>query len=46
MIRPSEVDVLVGDGTKAKEVLGWVPKTSFKQLVELMVENDLRIESI
>ena len=46
MIRPSEVDVLVGDGTKAKEVLGWVPKTSFKQLVALMVENDLRIESI
>lgn len=46
MIRPSEVDLLVGDGTKAKEVLGWVPKTSFNQLVELMVENDLRVESI
>jgi len=45
MIRPSEVDLLVGDGTKAKKVLGWVPKTSFKQLVALMVENDLRIES-
>lgn len=45
MIRPSEVDLLVGDGTKAKEVLDWVPKTSFNQLVELMVENDLRIES-
>ena len=46
MIRPSEVDLLVGDGTKAKEVLGWVPKTSFNQLVALMVENDLRVESI
>ena len=45
MIRPSEVDLLVGDGTKAKEVLGWVPKTSFKKLVALMVENDLKIES-
>jgi GDPmannose 4,6-dehydratase len=45
MIRPSEVDLLVGDGTKAKEVLGWAPKTSFKQLVALMVENDLKIES-
>jgi GDPmannose 4,6-dehydratase len=45
MIRPSEVDLLVGDGTKAKEVLGWVPKTSFNQLVALMVENDLKLES-
>jgi GDPmannose 4,6-dehydratase len=45
MIRPSEVDLLVGDGTKAKEVLGWVPKTSFKELVALMVENDLKAEN-
>jgi GDPmannose 4,6-dehydratase len=45
MIRPSEVDLLVGDGTKAREVLGWAPKTSFEQLVALMVENDLKIES-
>jgi GDPmannose 4,6-dehydratase len=45
MVRPSEVDLLVGDGTKAKESLGWVPKTSFKELVALMVENDLKIES-
>lgn len=45
MIRPSEVDLLVGDGTKAAKVLGWTPKTSFKQLVALMVENDLKIES-
>jgi GDPmannose 4,6-dehydratase len=46
MIRPSEVDLLVGDGTKAKNVLGWVPKTSFKELVALMVENDLKAENI
>lgn len=45
MVRPSEVDLLVGDGTKAKELLGWVPKTSFKELVALMVKNDLKIES-
>jgi len=46
MIRPSEVDLLVGDGTKAKNILGWVPKTSFKELVALMVENDLKAENI
>lgn len=45
MARPSEVDLLVGDATKAREVLGWAPKTSFSQLVALMVENDLRIEA-
>jgi GDPmannose 4,6-dehydratase len=46
MIRPSEVDLLVGDGTKAKNVLGWVPQTSLKELVALMVENDLYLESL
>ena len=34
--RPAEVDSLLGDATKAKEVLGWEPKTSFKELVEDM----------
>lgn len=43
-LRPSEVDLLVGDATKAREVLGWVPKVSFTELVQIMVENDLRIE--
>jgi GDPmannose 4,6-dehydratase len=43
-LRPSEVDLLVGDATKAREVLGWVPKVSFKELVQIMVDNDLRIE--
>ena len=45
MKRPSEVDLLVGDASKAKKVLGWGPTTSFNQLVGLMVENDLILES-
>ena len=45
MKRPSEVDLLVGDASKAKEVLGWQPTTSFNQLVGLMVENDLILET-
>ncbi len=45
MKRPSEVDLLVGDATKAKNVLKWEPTTSFNQLVALMVENDLIQES-
>ena len=40
--RPSEVDVLQGDATKAKLLLGWEPKVKFKQLVLLMVEEELR----
>ena len=39
--RPAEVDVLVGDWSKAKKQLGWEPKTSFKELVALMVDADL-----
>lgn len=42
--RPAEVDHLIGDPAKAKEKLGWVPKTSFDELVRLMVESDLEIE--
>jgi GDPmannose 4,6-dehydratase len=38
--RPTEVDVLVGDATKAKEKLGWQPKTKFKELVKIMVDAD------
>jgi len=45
MERPSEVDTLIGDATKAKKVLGWSPTVSFKELVHLMVENDLELES-
>ncbi|MDP6648927.1 MAG: GDP-mannose 4,6-dehydratase [Acidimicrobiales bacterium] len=39
--RPAEVDLLVGDSAKAEERLGWVPQTSFTELVEMMVDNDL-----
>jgi GDPmannose 4,6-dehydratase len=40
--RPSEVDLLIGDYSKAKEKLGWEPKIKFKQLIELMVEDELK----
>ena len=40
-MRPAEVDFLKGDASKAKEKLGWFPKTSFKELVKMMVEADL-----
>ena len=39
--RPTEVDVLVGDYSKAKEVLGWEPKTKVEELCRIMVESDL-----
>jgi GDPmannose 4,6-dehydratase len=42
--RPAEVDVLLGRAAKAKEKLGWAPKTSFDQLVTMMMEADLRRE--
>lgn len=41
-MRPAEVDLLLGDSAKAREKLGWKPEVSFKQLVEMMVENDLK----
>jgi GDPmannose 4,6-dehydratase len=44
--RPAEVDLLLGDATKAKQKLGWTPKTSFKELVRIMVEADLKDEGI
>lgn len=40
--RPAEVDLLVGDCTKAREKLGWAPRTKFEDLVRIMVEADLR----
>ncbi len=40
-VRPAEVDLLLGDPTKAKTVLGWEPKVSFQQLVEMMIDADL-----
>ena len=44
--RPAEVETLLGDCTKAKTQLGWAPKTSFKELVEMMVENDLNLAGL
>ena len=40
-LRPAEVDHLVGDPSKAREKLGWEPRTSFRELVEMMVDADL-----
>ena len=42
-LRPTEVDLLIGDASKAQAKLGWQPKTSFKELVHLMVESDLEL---
>ena len=44
--RPAEVETLVGDPTKAKEKLGWEHKTSFKELVRMMVEADLTLSGM
>lgn len=41
--RPSEVDLLLGDSSKAQSVLGWQPKTSFNDLIKIMIENDLQL---
>jgi GDPmannose 4,6-dehydratase len=41
--RPAEVDLLLGDATKARTVLGWKPRTSFDQLVDMMVDGDLEL---
>jgi GDPmannose 4,6-dehydratase len=41
LVRPAEVDLLQGDAAKAKRVLGWQPRVSFRQLVEMMVDADM-----
>jgi len=41
--RPNEVKHLLGDPSKAKKILGWEPKTSFEDLVKMMVESDLHL---
>lgn len=43
LYRPHEVPILMGDASKAKEKLGWVPKTSFKELARLMYDADLEL---
>jgi GDPmannose 4,6-dehydratase len=40
--RPTEVDYLMGDSSRARKAFGWQPETSFKQLVHMMVDSDLR----
>jgi GDPmannose 4,6-dehydratase len=41
--RPAEVELLIGDYAKAKKILGWKPKTDFKQLIHMMVDADMKI---
>lgn len=41
-LRPSEVELLIGDSTKARQMLGWTPSVTFEELVSLMVEADLQ----
>jgi GDPmannose 4,6-dehydratase len=42
-LRPAEVDHLIGDASKAREVLGWEPRTSFEELIQTMVDADLEL---
>jgi GDPmannose 4,6-dehydratase len=39
--RPTEVDLLIGDPTKAKKLLGWKAKTKFEDLVQIMIKSDM-----
>lgn len=43
--RPAEVDILIGDSSKAQKILGWKPKVKFKELVKIMAEADFKEES-
>lgn len=45
LLRPADIASLVGDPSKAKAKLGWEPETTFEELVAMMVEHDLRIET-
>jgi GDPmannose 4,6-dehydratase len=45
-MRPAEVDVLIGDAAKAHSVLGWKPRVSFAELVQMMVESDVRAQAV
>lgn len=44
-MRPAEVDLLIGDSSKARTKLGWEPKVSFEELITMMVDNDLELEA-
>ena len=41
--RPTEVDLLIGDATKAKEKLGWTPKVTFDELIRMMIDADMKL---
>ncbi len=41
--RPAEVDLLLGDASKAREKLGWAPKVSFEQMVKIMIDSDMKM---
>ncbi len=43
--RPAEVDLLIGDSTKAKKIFGWEPKVRFQELVRIMVDADMQLLS-
>ena len=45
LVRPAEVDHLIGDYGKAKELLGWEPRTDFEALIRMMVDSDLALLS-
>jgi GDPmannose 4,6-dehydratase len=42
-MRPAEVDLLVGDASKASRVLGWQPEVTFRELIQMMVDSDLDV---
>ena len=46
LLRPAEVDHLLGDSGKARKELGWAPDVDFKQLIEMMVDADIERVSI
>ncbi len=45
-LRPAEVDLLLGDASKARRELGWKPKVGFRELVRMMVESDMALANV
>ena len=45
LLRPAEVDHLIGDHSKARELLGWEPSTDFETMIRMMVDSDLKLLS-
>jgi GDPmannose 4,6-dehydratase len=46
LLRPAEVDILVGDPSKAKSRLGWQPRVSFEEMIHMMIDADLKRHSM